>query len=197
MDWQEYKTKVKESLDVFEFDEKILFLLKDSISNKQKIFTAGNGGSAALAMHYSSDFSKGAVHDWEKNYKRYQSICLSTNMSYITAIANDESYKDIFKQQLINLASPKDILMLISSSGNSPNIVEAAKQGKALEMIVVGVTGFEGGELKKLADYNAHVNCKSYEVTEDIHSVFGHFLSCYLREEGMKNPLVKFEGSTK
>lgn len=182
MNWQDYKQNIKKALDMFEFDEKILRVLKNSIKNNQSIFTAGNGGSAALAMHYACDFSKGANKDWEKNFSRHKAVSLTGNISCITAIANDSGYDEVFMQQLVNLASKNDILVLISSSGNSPNIIKAAEYAKKIGMIVIGVTGFNGGKLKKICDYSAHIDFDSYEVSEDIHQIFGHFLACYLRD---------------
>lgn len=182
MEWSNYKDKVMNAMNLFSFDEEILNVLKESIKKNQKIFVAGNGGSAAIALHYVCDFSKGANADWDNNANRIKAICLSSNISYMTAIANDTDYSKVFKEQLINLASPNDILVLISSSGNSPNIIEAAKYAKQHGLITIGITGFNGGELKKLADYNAHIEFNSYEVCEDIHSIFGHFLVIYLRE---------------
>ena len=182
MKWDEYKSKIKTALDAFEFDDGIVKVLKGSVENNQKIFVAGNGGSAAIALHYVCDFSKGANKDWSKNFKRYKAICLSSNLGYMTAISNDEHYDEVFRQQLINLASMNDILVLISSSGNSPNIIKAAEFGKEKGMIVIGITGFDGGKLKKLSDYSAHINYNSYEICEDIHSIFGHFLATCLRE---------------
>jgi D-sedoheptulose 7-phosphate isomerase len=181
MNWEDYKSKMVEALDMFEFDEEILQVLKDSIKKNQRIFVAGNGGSAALASHYVCDLSKGATNNWAENFSRYKAICLSSNIGYMTAIANDANYAEVFKQQLINLASPRDIVILISSSGNSPNVVQAAEYAKSLDMIVIGVTGFSGGKLKEIADYSAHINYKSYEICEDVHAVFGHFLAAYLR----------------
>ena len=183
MEWNEYKSKIKEALDIFEFNKEIMEVLKNSIKNNQKIFVGGNGGSAAIAIHYVCDFSKGANKDWSKNFERFKPICLSTNIGYMTAVANDRNYNEIFKQQLINLALPNDILILISSSGNSPNIIEAAKYAKEHNLIVIGISGFNGGKLKELADYSAHINYNSYEVCEDIHAIFGHFLAVYLREK--------------
>lgn len=183
MEWEEYKSSIRKALDVFEFDKEILNILKNTVKNNQKIFIAGNGGSAALANHYVCDFSKGANKDWANNFKRYQAICLSSNISYMTAISNDEQYEDVFKHQLINLASPNDVLILISSSGNSPNIIKAAQYAKESGLIIIGVTGFNGGKLKEIADHSAHLNVDSFEVTEDLHSIFGHFLASYLREE--------------
>ena len=182
MEWNEYKGKIANALNLFRFDEDILDILNDSIKKKQKIFIGGNGGSAAIALHYVCDFSKSANKDWENNADRFMAICLSSNISYMTAITNDTDYSRVFKEQLINLASPNDILILISSSGNSPNIVEAAKYAKENGLVVIGITGFNGGKLKELADYNAHIEFNSYEVCEDIHGIFGHFLVSYLRE---------------
>jgi len=182
MNWKEYKEQIKEGLDLFEFDDEILRILKESIKNKQTIFVGGNGGSAAIANHYVSDVSKGANQDWSKNFKRYKAISLSSNIEYITAIANDSYYEDIFKQQLINHAKKGDILILISSSGNSPNVVKAAEYAKSIGMTVIGISGFKGGKLKDVADYTGYVNKESYEVSEDVHAVFGHFLAVYLRE---------------
>jgi D-sedoheptulose 7-phosphate isomerase len=182
MDWKNYKQDVKKALDDFKFDEEILKILKNSIKNDQKIFVAGNGGSAALALHYVCDLSKGANPNWDKNTDRYKAICLTSSISYMTAISNDTSYDEVFKQQLINLASKNDILILISSSGNSPNIVKAAEYAKETGLIVIGVTGFNGGKLKEICDYSAHIEFNSYEVCEDIHAIFGDFLACYLRQ---------------
>lgn len=180
--WKAYTDEIIKALEVFEFDAGILDLLKGSLKKDQKIFVAGNGGSAALSMHYVCDLSKGANRDWGDNLNRYQAICLTSNIGYMTAISNDTSYDGIFKHQLVNLASPDDILILISSSGNSPNIIEALKYAKEAGMITIGISGFDGGALKEHCDYSAHINHPSYEVCEDIHSVFGHFLAVCLRE---------------
>ena len=181
MEWTDYKEIVKKALDLFEFDKEILQVLRASIQNNQTIFVAGNGGSAALAQHYVCDLSKGANRDWLVNFRRYKAICLSSNMGYITAISNDEHYDEVFRQQLINLAKPKDILILISSSGNSANIIKGLQYGKQLGMVTIGICGFDGGKLKKMADYVAHINHASYEICESIHDIFGQFLAVYLK----------------
>ncbi len=181
--WEKYKSQIKAALDMFEFDDKIIKLLKDSIKKNQKIFVAGNGGSAALAMHYVCDLSKGANQNWDENFERYKAICLSSNLGYMTAISNDAYYEDVFRQQLINLANPEDILIVISSSGNSPNIIKALEYAKERNMTTIGISGFDGGKLKEMADYSAHANIDSYEVCEDIHSIFGHFLTVALKSK--------------
>jgi len=183
MNWDEYKQEIKSSLDKFVFDPEIPNVLRNSIKNNQKIFVAGNGGSAAIASHYVCDFSKGANKNWSDfDFKRYQAYSLCSNLSYMTAISNDEHYDEVFKQQLMNLASPNDILILISSSGNSPNIITAAEWAKENGLIVIGVSGFNGGKLKKICDHSAHINHNSFEVCEDIHHIFGQFLATHLRE---------------
>lgn len=182
MGWNNYKDKVINALNLFRFDENILRILEDSIKKNQKIFVAGNGGSAAIALHYVCDLSKGANKDWETNNNRFRAISLCSNIGYMTAIANDTKYSLVFKEQLVNLASPNDILILISASGNSQNIIEAAYYAKKQGLVVIGITGFNGGRLKEIADYSAHIGLDSYEVCEDVHSIFGHFLAVYLRE---------------
>lgn len=184
--WEDYKARIKEALDIFEFDEKILEILRNSIKRNQKIFVAGNGGSAALANHYVCDFSKGANQDWSNNLARFKAICLSSNIAYMTAIANDSHYDGVFREQLINLAVPKDILILISGSGNSSNIIAAAKYAKTIGITIIGITGFKGGKLEEICDYSAHINCDSYEVCEDIHGIFGHFLATILKQDTSK-----------
>ena len=182
MEWGKYKASVAAAMNLFKFDNDIPNILINSLKKNQKIFIGGNGGSAAIALHYVCDLSKSANRDWENNNNRFRAICLSSNTGYMTAIANDTDYSRVFKEQLINLASPDDILILISSSGNSPNILEAARYAKENGLVVIGITGFNGGKLKEIADYNAHVELDSYEVCEDVHSIFGHFLVIYLRE---------------
>jgi D-sedoheptulose 7-phosphate isomerase len=187
MDWKTYRAIINSCLDNFYFDEEILETLSKSIKNNQKIFIAGNGGSSALASHYTCDLSKGAVNGWENNDFRYKVISLSDNISYITAISNDKSYKDIFKQQLINLSNPGDIVILISSSGNSPNILKAAEYAKNNGLITIGITGLKGGKLREICDYSAHVDTEMYETAEDVHSIFGHFIAIWLRESNEIN----------
>lgn len=171
MDWNEYKEETNRALNAFEFSKEIVDVLKKSKENKQKVFVAGNGGSAAIAMHYVCDFLK----------KGLDSVCLSDNIAYLTAMSNDGGYHGVFRKQLENTASKNDILILISSSGNSKNIISALEYAKEKGMVTIGISGFDGGKLKELADYSAHINCDSYEITEGIHSVFGHFLAEMLK----------------
>ncbi len=179
--WKLYKDNLKAAIDGFKFDKKIINLLKNSIKNDQKIFIAGNGGSACIAMHYACDFSKGANKSWKYSSQRFKSICLM-DLGYMTAISNDASYEEVFTQQLINLAKPDDILILISSSGDSKNIVHIAEFARKEGLLIIGITGFNGGKLKSIAHHSAHAKIDSYEVSEDLASIFGHFLTMCLRE---------------
>jgi D-sedoheptulose 7-phosphate isomerase len=148
-------------------------LLSDHYAADKQIFTAGNGGSAALAIHLAADFGKNVASSSDKQ-PRILSLCC--NSAAITAIGNDCGYENTFSFQLRNLLNLGDLVILISSSGNSPNIVEAAKFAKLGGATVLGLTGFSGGKLKELADVSLHVPCNVYELVEDAHSFFCHAL---------------------
>ena len=186
MNWDNYKKALISVLEAFEFSPEIPEVLRNSFTQGKKIFVGGNGGSAAIATHYVCDFSKGQGKNWQLANPRYHAVCMSSNLSYITAISNDNHYNEIFRQQLINLSNEGDIVILISSSGNSPNVIRAAEYAKEKGLIVIGVTGFDGGRLKGLSDYWAHAETNNYELTEDIHSIFGHFLSLYMNKGNLK-----------
>ena len=137
----------------------------------KQIFTAGNGGSAALAIHLAADFGKNVAGPGDK-HPRILSLCC--NSATLTALGNDCGYENTFSFQLRNLMNAGDLVVLISSSGNSPNIVEAAKYAKTGGAAVLGLTGFTGGKLKEIADVSLHVPCHVYELVEDAHSFFCH-----------------------
>jgi len=143
---------------------------KHYASDKQ-IFVAGNGGSAALAIHFAADFGKNVAGSSGK-HPRILSLCC--NAATITALANDCGYENTFSFQLRNLMNSGDLAVLISASGNSPNIIEAAKFAKSGGATVIGLTGFSGGVLKELSDVNLHVPSNVYELVEDAHSFFCH-----------------------
>ena len=137
----------------------------------KQILTAGNGGSAALAVQLAADFG---THVAGPADKQPRTLSLCCNTSTITALGNDCGYENIFSYQLRNIMNPGDLLILISSSGNSPNIVKAAEFAKNGGATVLGMTGFTGGKLKRLADISLHVPCNIYELVEDAHSFFCH-----------------------
>ncbi len=139
----------------------------------QQIFTAGNGGSAAAAVHFAADFGKNVAGPNDKP-PRIMTLC--GNVSTITALGNDCGYDRVFEGQLRNLMNPNDLVILISASGNSPNVVLAAEYARENKAVVLGMTGFAGGKLKELSHINLHVPSKVYELVEDMHSFFCHTL---------------------
>lgn len=183
MDWDQYKRRINKALANIELDDTIIKVLKEAKISARTIFIAGNGGSAALANHFACDLSKGANKDWEdKKSKRFKAISLCNNIEYMTAISNDTDYSEVFKEQLINLAKPGDLLILISSSGKSPNIVKALKCAVSQDIEVIGLCGMKGGYLLEQADYVLHVEDPDYEICEDVHGIYLHYLAQRLRE---------------
>lgn len=151
----------------------------DEIEKKNAyIYILGNGGSAATASHMVNDLGIGLKRRGIKNLK-IQS--LADNTPVCTAIANDIGYENIFFMQLQEILQPHDIVIAISCSGNSPNIIKAVKYAKEIGSCVVGLTGFDGGELKHLSDINFHVEAKSgdYGLVEDIHMILDHMIYSY------------------
>lgn len=138
------------------------------------VFVAGNGGSAAISEHLCCDWSKGTDLP---GLPPIRTLSLSANVPLITALANDLGYETIFSKQLNYLARPGDVLLLISSSGNSPNIIEAAIAAKAQAISVIGFVGFSGGKLKALADLCVHVNYPNYGIVEDVHQMLMHSIA--------------------
>lgn len=133
------------------------------------LYVAGNGGSAAISEHLMTDFMKGS---------RIKVVSLVSNVSMLTALANDFSYAEVFANQLACLgACGRDCVLLISSSGNSPNVVQAAEFAKRVSMPVIGLTGFSGGKLRELSDVSIHVSAHNYGIIEDVHQSIMHTLA--------------------
>ena len=139
------------------------------------VFIIGNGGSGATASHLAEDLAKCTLRDFE-NQKRLKVLSLTDNTAGIMAWGNDEGYDRIFVEQLKNLASPGDVLLAISGSGNSPNILKAVQWANARGMTTVGITGFGGGELKALGHHNFHVAIDDMGVVESVHLVAFHWV---------------------
>ena len=114
--------------------------------------------------------------------RRFRVIPLTDNIGFITALANDEGYDSIFEQQLRNLAASGDLLVAISGSGNSPNVIRATEYARSIGMTVIGVTGFDGGKLKALSDVSVHIPVDDMGMSEALHGVVFHLAMCRLRE---------------
>lgn len=145
------------------------------------IFVIGNGGSASNASHLAQDLSKGAIID-QKQAKRIKAMSLSDNISYITAVGNDDGFENIFTSQLRTFSKEGDLLIAISCSGTSKNIVNAAEYAKAKGIEIIGITGFKGGTLKQISDYSIHIPLDDFGIVEAVHSVIFHYLVIKLRE---------------
>lgn len=144
------------------------------------IFLVGNGGSAANATHFAQDLSKGAIDD-PFAQKRFRAHALTDNNSLLTAVSNDIGYDAIFTQQLATFARPGDLLIAISGSGNSPNVVRAIEFARAHGLVSVGLTGFDGGALGRLADLQVHVPSHNMGLVEAVHAVIFHIVAARLR----------------
>jgi D-sedoheptulose 7-phosphate isomerase len=152
--------------------------LMDARARGARIFFIGNGGSAATASHFANDIAIGS-RTWEKPFR---AISLTENTAVVTAIANDDGYDEIFTQQLRAQMGNGDLVVAISVSGNSPNIVGAVEFAKDRGARTVGLTGFSGGRLAELADVNLHVPTEpgEYGPAEDVHMIFDHLVGAYL-----------------
>lgn len=170
-----YFSKLKRTLDKIDIGEikEVIRLLNDAYKTDNNIFILGNGGSASTASHFACDFGK------QLDYRVYS---LTDNVSYMTALGNDISYDSIFSEQLKNLVNRDDIVVAISASGNSPNVLKAVELAHKYGAITIGFTGFDGGKLKDLVNYSIHVPINQYGVVEDIHLILEHAICEYLKE---------------
>lgn len=151
----------------------VLNLLEAGIKRDATIYVFGNGGSAATASHFQNDFNKGVSEHIDK---KFRFLCLNDNIATIMAVANDIGYEEVFRFQLQGKIKEGDILMAISGSGNSPNVINAVEYGKNQGCKVVGLTGYSGGRLKELSDISLHVPINSMQITEDVHMIFNHLM---------------------
>lgn len=143
--------------------------IKETANSGGTLYVTGNGGSAALSEHLMCDFMKCSGI-------KVRSLCSS--VSLLTAIANDIDYEEIFSKKLLMVgACSRDLLMLISCSGNSPNVIKAAEYAATVSMPVIGLTGFSGGKLRMMCDVSLHINAHNYGVIEDAHQAIMHSLA--------------------
>jgi D-sedoheptulose 7-phosphate isomerase len=150
-------------------------LIEDAYHAGRFVFICGNGGSGANASHLCEDLAKCTLRDFE-HQKRLKVLSLTDNTPAIMAWGNDEGYDRIFVEQLKNLASPGDVLLAISGSGNSPNILKAVEWANREGLITVGITGFGGGTLRTLAQHNLHADVDDMGLAESLHQVVFHWI---------------------
>ena len=183
---QEYLAGIKELLDSIETDlvdeiDSIASILTKARQGKKTIFTMGNGGSAATASHFAEDLAKGTITE---GLPRFRVIGLTDSIPSMLAWANDSSYEDIFIEQLKNLMEPGDIVIGISGSGNSMNVIRAIEYANGNGGVTVGLSGYDGGKLLKSARENIHVPSFDMQKVEDIHLLVLHMLFRLLRDVG-------------
>jgi len=170
-------TEVLKALPEEKFVE-INAALQEARKTGKQVFVIGNGGSAAAASHMVCDFSKNTR---EAGKNRMRAICLNDNVPSVMAYANDEGYDVIFSEQLMALGRAGDILIAISGSGNSANILKAIETARKMQIKVIGLTGFKGGKMKEMTDICLVVPCDSMEMIEDVHLIINHILAGLLR----------------
>jgi len=161
--------------------EALVAAIENAYRAGQFVFLIGNGGSGANASHLCEDLGKGTLTDFDRQ-KRMRILSLTDNTPYILALANDLGYETIFVEQLRNLASPGDLLIGISGSGNSPNVLRAVEWADANGLATFGVTGYDGGQLRRIAQAGLHVPCFNMGTVEAVHGVVFHYLVDVLRE---------------
>jgi len=154
-------------------------LILETHENDGTLFFMGNGGSAANASHFCGDFIKGLAHD---PVKRFRAICLNDNLPALMAIGNDISYDDIFVEQLKNFVKEGDLVIGLSGSGNSPNVVKALEYANSVGARTVALCGFSGGKIKKIATLAIHADIMDMEISEDLHLVIAHCVKRILME---------------
>jgi D-sedoheptulose 7-phosphate isomerase len=173
----EHLTTVLNGISLAAIDNFVKILL-EARERGSSIFFIGNGGSAATASHFANDIAIGS-REYDKPFRV---ISLCDNQAVITAIANDDGYEKIFSQQLKVLLKKQDVVVSISASGNSPNLIHAINTAKTMEAISVGISAFDGGKMKELVDLSLHVPTEKgeYGPAEDAHMVLDHLVSNYL-----------------
>jgi phosphoheptose isomerase len=161
----------------------VLKVFDEVVAAGGTLWVAGNGGSAAISNHTCCDMTKG-THVEGREVVRCQS--LAANVPLMTAIANDISYEDVFSRQVDYYAKPGDAVLLVSSSGNSPNVVKACQLASQRGIPTIAFVGFKGGKLKELANHCVWVPVENYGIVEDVHQSLIHSVSQYMRQRALE-----------
>lgn len=171
--------EVLKALD-FSALERTASALLEAREREAEIFVFGNGGSAANASHWANDFNQGLARPGQKAFRF---TCLSDNLATVLAVANDLGYEHIFSFQLAGRLKPGDVVLALSGSGNSPNVVQAAELAQRRGNLVIGLTGYDGGRLKELSDISLHVPVRNMQIAEDVHLIINHALMSFIRAQ--------------
>lgn len=176
----DYLTRLKLILDSIDSSviSDIIDMLEQTTVDKSRIYILGNGGSSATASHMVNDLGAGLRR---RGIVNFDVLSLGDNTPVVSAIANDIGYENIFFMQMKGLINPSDIVIAISCSGNSPNIIKAVDYAKDVGCKIIGVTGFNGGQLKTISDISFHVGVPKdeYGLVEDVHMILDHIIYSY------------------
>jgi D-sedoheptulose 7-phosphate isomerase len=153
--------------------DRAIDLVRAAWQNGRQIITLGNGGSSMTALHFQTDWAKNISL---KTGKPFRGRSLTDNIGLVMAYANDFSFQDLFLEQLKNILEPGDLVVAISGSGNSENVIRAVEYANQHGAVTLGLSGYDGGKLKKLAQHNLWVDVHDMQIVEDIHAVFGHLV---------------------
>ncbi len=159
--------------------QQMIDIILEAYKKDKTIFIMGNGGSAGTANHFVCDFGKNAV---QGDKRRFRIISVCDNIEKITALGNDIAFDEIFRQQLINLMRDEDVVIAISASGNSPDLVKALEYAKEKKGRIISMAGFKGGRIKELSDVTLVAEMESYERIEDMHLILCHMIVCWMKE---------------
>lgn len=175
----EYLDNVKKTLDNLDRQEIETFLsvLVKAKDEGRTVFIMGNGGSAATASHFCCDFNKGVSYGKDKKFKF---ICLNDNVPTMMAYSNDVSYDDVFVEPLKNFFKEGDLIIGISGSGNSKNVLKAIEYANENGGVTIGITGYNGGKLKQISKYSVNTNIDDMQISEDVHMILDHLCSSIL-----------------
>jgi D-sedoheptulose 7-phosphate isomerase len=158
--------------------EQIGEIIYRAYENRKQLFIIGNGGSAATASHMACDMAKNTI---TAHAPRFRILSLTDNTPLLSALANDVGYEHVFTEQLVNLVQPGDVLVALSASGNSPNVVGAMHYARERGATIIALLGFDGGRAAKLADECVVVPSRDYGIVEDIHLILNHTLVGYFQ----------------
>ena len=177
---QQYLTELQNTLAILPIHSinNVVDVLHEARVMKRQIFVMGNGGSASTASHMACDLAKNTRMDGIPHVRISE---ITDNMAIFSAYANDEGYENVFVNHLANFLEPNDVVIGISTSGKSPNVLKAIEYANKIKAKTIGLTGFNGGQLKSLVSLNIHISSDCIEQIEDIHLVMGHIFCTKLR----------------
>lgn len=181
---QNYLDELKQILDGLPRDriQQVIDILHEARLDHQQVFIMGNGGSASTASHFVCDLGKNTR---VKGVPNFRVMGLTDNMALFSALANDDGYENVFADQLASHVQPGDVVIGISTSGNSPNVINAIRLANSVEAKTIGFTGFNSGQLGSIVQVDLHVASDSIEHVEDVHLILEHLLTRSLREHAI------------